>query len=394
MTTDAKQDRDADFDPVDPAFIADPYPVYAHMREQCPVARADRFGGYWLISRYSDVRESARDTEAFSSQGGIVIPPAGNPMPFIPIELDPPEHTEYRRPMQSWFSVSRMLELEDDIREMVVERLDPVVADGHADLCAELAGPIPPMVIARLLGVDRSDWRMFQQMAEQMIAAAESGDTEANAAAGGRLVGYLWEQIEARRAEPRDDILTRMTQLEISGEPIAADKVLGLALFTLLAGHETSTSAIGAMLMHLARDQEAQQRLREESHIIPRTVEEILRYDPPVQNLARTLTCDTTVGGVNLSAGDRVLLSWASANRDASVFSEADTLVIDRPNNGHLAFGYGMHRCLGANLARLEMRVVLEEVLRRIPTFRITNEADVVVGGVLARGPRVLPISW
>jgi len=390
MTIDAKQDRDADFDPVDPSFIADPYPVYAQMREQCPVARADRFGGYWLISRYDDVRDAARDTEVFSSQGGIVIPPAGNPMPFIPIELDPPEHTQYRRPMQSWFSVSKMAELEDDIREMVVERLDAIVADGHADLCAEIAGPIPPMVIARLLGVDKSDWRMF----EQMIAAAESGDGEANAAAGGRLIGYLWEQIEARRAEPKDDILTRMTQLDIEGEPITADKVLGLALFTLLAGHETSTSAIAAMLMHLARDQQAQQRLRQEPKIIPRTVEEILRYDPPVQNLARTVTRDATVAGVTLSAGDRVLLSWASANRDANVFSDADTLVIDRPNNGHVAFGNGVHRCLGANLARLEMRVILEEVLRRIPTFRITNEADVVVGGVLARGPRVLPISW
>jgi cytochrome P450 len=394
MTTDTKQGTGADFDPADSGFIADPYPVYAWMREECPVARADRFGGYWLISRYSDVREAARDPEIFSSRGGIVIPPAGNPMPFIPIELDPPEHTEFRRPMQSWFSVSRMQELEDDIRKMVVERLDPIVADGHADLCAELAGPIPPMVIARLLGLDKSDWQMFQQMAEQMIAAAESGDDDANAVAGGRLIGYLWEQIEARRAEPRDDMLTKMTQLSIGGEPIDPDKVLGLALFTLLAGHETSTSAIGAMLMHLARDQEAQQRLRDEPKIVNRTVEEILRYDPPVQNLARTVTRDTVVAGVHLAAGDRVLLSWASANRDASVFSDADDLVIDRPNNGHVGFGIGVHRCLGANLARLEMRVILEEVLRRIPTFRITTEADVVVGGVLARGPRVLPISW
>src|SRR5581483_5255097 len=205
--TETVSDRTPDFDPIDPAFIADPYPVYARMRESCPVARAERFGGYWVISRYADVREAARRPEVFSSQAGIVIPPAGNPMPFIPIELDPPEHSQYRQPMQSWFSARRMLELEDDIRQMVTERLDGIVDDGGADLCAEIAGPLPPMVIARLLGLDRSDWKHFREMAERMIEAAESGDEEANIASGGALLGYLWEQIEARRERPRDDML-------------------------------------------------------------------------------------------------------------------------------------------------------------------------------------------
>jgi hypothetical protein len=170
--------------------------------------------------------------------------------------------------------------------------------------------------------------------------------------------------------------------------------VLGLALFMLLAGHETSVSAIGAMIMHLARDQDAQQRLIDDPKIIPNTVEEILRYDPPIQNLARTVRRPVTVAGVDMIEGDRVLLCWASANRDARVFSDADSLVIDRPNNAHVGFGNGVHRCLGANLARLEMRVILEEVLRRIPGFRIADESGVLIGGVLARGPRELPISW
>jgi cytochrome P450 len=394
MTSDTASSARADFDPIDPGFIADPYPTYARMRESCPVARAERFGGYWVISRYADVRDAARDTETFSSHGGIVIPPAGNPMPFIPIELDPPEHSQYRQPLQKWFSATRMLELEDDIRRMVTEQLDAVVDDGQADLCAQIAGPLPPMVIARLLGLDRSDWKLFREMAEKMVEAAETGDQDANVAAGGALLGYLWEQIEARRAEPTDDLLTFMTSLEIDGAPITPDKALGLALFMLLAGHETSVSAIGAMLMHLARDQEAQKRLIAEPKIIPNTVEEILRYDPPIQNLARTVRKDVTVAGVDMVAGDRVLLCWASANRDASQFSDADSLVIDRPNNAHVGFGNGVHRCLGANLARLEMRIILEEVLRRIPGFRIADEDGVVIGGVLARGPRVLPIAW
>jgi cytochrome P450 len=220
---DTASERTPDFDPIDPGFIADPYPVYARLRESCPVARAERFGGYWVISRYADVREAARRPDVFSSQGGIVIPPAGNPMPFIPIELDPPEHSQYRQPMQSWFSAKRMLELEDDIREMVTERLDAIIDNGHADLCAEIAGPLPPMVIARLLGLDRADWKHFREMAEKMIEAAESGDEEANLASGGALLGYLWEQIEARRAEPRDDMLTWMTGMEIDGAPITPD---------------------------------------------------------------------------------------------------------------------------------------------------------------------------
>jgi cytochrome P450 len=394
MTSEATRQTPPDFDALDPIFTVDPHREYARLRQQCPVARTETFGGYWLLTRYDDVRDAARNAEVFSSRDSIVIPDVGNPVPFLPIQLDPPEHAQYRKPLQSWFSVSRLLTLEDDIRQMVTERLDPIVAKGQADLCAELAGPIPPMVIALLLGLDRSDWKMFQQMAEQLITAAERDDSAANTEAMTWLLGYMWEQIAARRAEPRDDLLTYMTEMEIFDEPIADDQVMGLALFTLLAGHETSTGAIGAMLMYLARDPHSQQRLRADPQIIPRAVEEVLRYDPPVPGLARTVRQNVAVAGIELAAGDRVMLSWASANRDPGVFSAPDTLVIDRPNNNHMAFGNGIHRCLGANLARLEMRVILEEVLRRLPPFRITNEADVVVGGVLARGPRMLPISW
>ena len=394
MTADVSPGPTSDFDVLDDEFVADPHAVYARLRAKHPVAHTDRYGGYWLITRYDDVREAARNTDAFSSRGGIVIPDVGNPLPFLPIELDPPEHSQYRKPLQAWFSVSRLMALQDDIREMARERLEPIVDRGHADLCAELAGPIPPMVIARLLGLDKSDWPMFRGMAAQMVTAAESGDAEANTEAMSWLFGFMTQQIVLRQNEPRDDLLTFMTQLKIDGAPISDQDVIGLALFTLIAGHETTTGAIGSMLMHLARDPAAQQRLRDEPAIIAKAVEEVLRIDPPVPNLARTVTQQVTVSGVRLGPGDRVLLSWASANRDAAAFTDPDTMIVDRPNNNHLAFGSGIHRCLGANLARLEMRIVVEELLARIPTFGIADGAEVVVGGVLARGPRVLPISW
>lgn len=394
MTAGVSPGSKSDFDVLDEQFVADPHAVYARLRSECPVAHADRYGGYWLISRYDDVREAARNTDVFSSRGGIVIPSVDNPLPFLPIELDPPEHSQFRKPLQGWFSMSRLMALQDDIRGMVVERLDSIVDLRCADLCAELAGPIPPIVIAQLLGLDKSHWPVFRAMAEQLVTAAERGDSAANIEAMGWLFTFMAEQIAMRKNEPQDDLLTFMSQLQIDGATITDQDAIGLALFTLIAGHETTTGAVGSMLLHLARDTAAQQRLREEPASIAKAVEEVLRLDPPVPNLARTVTREVTVGGVDLVPGDRVLLSWASANRDADAFSEPDTLVIDRPSNNHLAFGTGIHRCLGANLARLEMRIIIEEVLARIPTFRIADEAEVVVGGVLARGPRVLPIIW
>jgi cytochrome P450 len=287
-----------------------------------------------------------------------------------------------------------MEKLEEPIREVVTELIDAIEADGHADFGRALAGPLPPIVIALLFGLPRSDWARFQSVSEDMVAAAEAEDLERGAAASMELLGYLHNEIAARRAEPRDDMLSRMLGIEIDGEPISADAVLGLAFFLLMAGHETTVGGISMMLMHVGLNPGVKQRLIEDPRLIGKAVEEVLRLEPPIQNLARTPSRDVCLHGATIIAGERVLLGWGSANRDSAVFDDPDDFVLDRPRNPHLAFGDGIHRCLGANLARLEMRVVLEEVIKRLPGYQITDTKDIVIGGVLARHVRRLPVHW
>jgi cytochrome P450 len=381
-------------EPNRPDYIRDPYPTYRDLRLKCPVAHSDDFGGFWMLSRYHDIREAARDTELFTSSQGVTLPPVGNPMPFLPIELDPPEHPKYRRAMQTWFSVREIEKLEPTVRAVVSGLIDTIEPDGHADLTQALAGPLPPIVIALLLGLPQEDWPRFRKLAETMVAAAEEEDQERGAVSGMELMGYLYAQIEARRTAPADDMLTRMIGIEIDGEPIAADAVLGLAFFLLMAGHETSVGGISMMLMHVAKNPDVQQRLIDDPLLIPKAVEEALRLEPPIQTIARTVSRDVCMHGVDLAEGDKVVLAWGSANRDTAIFDRPDEFVVDRARNPHIAFGDGIHRCLGAALARLEMRIVLEEVLRRIPGYRISDESQVEVGGYLARHVRRLPVQW
>ncbi|HEY1973496.1 MAG TPA: cytochrome P450 [Pseudonocardia sp.] len=385
----------ADYDPLDEQTLRDPYPLYQGFRQDKPIARADAFGGFWVITRYADVKAAAADTETYSSAtGGITIPPFGNPVPFIPIEVDPPEHAGYRKPLQGWMSKGRMVALEHELRRIVDGVLAPLLARGHGDLAVELAEPVPSIVLARVLGLPEADWSRFMRLGHTIVDAGERSDLETAGAAVFELMAYLNEQIEQRRATPGEDMLSQIVHMRVGGRPMSDQEVLGAAFFLVEAGHETTVGAIGTMLLHLARHPEQRRRLIEDPELIGGAIEEALRFDPPIQNLARTLTRDVTLHGVHMKAGDRVLLCWGSANRDEQTFERADELIIDRKRNHHVTFGSGVHHCLGAPLARLEMRVVLEKVLEHMPEYRVENEDEVVVGGLIARRVKRMPVVW
>jgi cytochrome P450 len=382
------------YDPSDPATMRDPYPFYQRFRADEPVARASAWGGFWLMSRYADVRAASLDTETYRSADGVTLPPFGNPMPFIPIEIDPPRHTLYRKPLQRWFSKGRMAELERDIRKIVSDRIDAFLPDGRADLAQELAEPVPAITLARILGLPDSDWSMFQQLGQTICKAGEDEDLETAGKAVFELMGYLNSQIEQRRRHPSDDIISQIIDMQLDGEPMNEQDVLMTTFFLVEAGHETSVGGLGTMLLNYGRRPELRARMVADPALIPGAVEEALRFDPPIQTIGRTVAADTELHDVILRKGDKLVLCWGSANRDEQVFERADEMVIDRPRNNHLAFGHGIHKCLGAPLARMEMQVVLEEVLRRIPEYRIEDESKVVVGGFLARGVKCLPVVW
>ncbi len=382
------------YDPTDPATMRDPYPFYQRFRADEPVARAAAWGGIWLISRYADVRAAALDTETYRSRDGVTLPPFGNPMPFIPIEIDPPRHPLYRKPLQRWFSKGKMAELERDIRAIVSARIDGFAGAGRADLATELAEPVPAITLARILGLPDSDWSMFQQLGQTICQAAEKEDLETAGTAVFELMGYLNGQIADRRKNPTDDIITQIIGMDLDGEPMSDEDVLMTTFFLVEAGHETTVGGLGTMLLNYGRRPDLRRRMIEDPSLIPGAVEEALRFDPPIQTIGRTVSEDVCLHDVTLRAGDKVVLCWGSANRDEQTFDRPDEMIIDRPRNNHLAFGNGIHKCLGAPLARMEMTVVLQEVLRRIPDYRIENEDDVEVGGFLARGVKRLPVTW
>jgi cytochrome P450 len=385
--------NDASFRLPEPAVAKDPGVYYETLRGQCPVAHTDAYGGFWLMSRYRDVYDAILNTDIFSSASCITIPVL--PKPPVPcLEQDDPEHRKYRRPMQAWFTVARMSALEPRVRQIVTDHLDPIVADGRCDLATALARPIPPIVIGLLFGLPEDDWRWFGERGNAFMHLAAAGDLEGSAAAIADVRNYLSEALEQRRLEPRDDILSNILAMTIDGEPISNDRALSLAEMVLGAGHETTVGAIGGLLYQVARCPEIRDRLIADPSLIEKAVEEAVRVEAPFPGLGRMITDDCAVGGVPMPAGDRVMLLFGSANRDPDQFESPEEFRIDRSRNPHLGFGAGVHRCVGAPLARLEMRIVLEEVLRRLPDLRIEDEEAVEVRYALGRSFVSLPVAW
>lgn len=233
----------------------------------------------------------------------MTLPPFGNPMPFIPIEIDPPRHNLYRKPPQRWFSKGKMAELERDIRQIVSDRIDAFHGDGRADLAAELAEPVPAITLARILGLPDSDWSMFQQLGQTICKAGEEEDMETTLAGVMQLMGYLTEQINDLKQNPTDDIITQIIGMDLDGEPMSDEDILMTTFFLVEAGHETTVGGLGTMLLNYGRRPDLRRRLVEDPSLIPAAVEEALRFDPPIQTIGRTVTSDTCLHDVNHAQG-------------------------------------------------------------------------------------------
>jgi cytochrome P450 len=377
----------------DSAVAKDPGPFFEELRGTCPVGRADVHGGFWTLVRYADVHEATLNTQIFSSAAGVTIPP-GNYPPSLCLEQDDPEHRVFRRPMNSWFSPARMEALEGEIRKLVSRLLDEVIDDGSCDIGAVLATPVPAVVAGMLLGLPEEDWGWFRDRSETSLRCASNGDLEGAGVASMELAGYLGGKLEHRRADPQEDLLTEIVRMEVGGAPIGVEQGISLAYLLLVAGHETTVGAIGGLLYRVARDHQVRDQLIADPSLIPNAVEEALRLEPPLMGLGRIVTQDTEVAGVPIPAGERALLMFGAANRDPEVFDDPESFRLDRHPNRHLGFGVGIHRCVGAPLARAEMRVVLEEVLRRMPGIRITADAGVTVSYHFTRAFSAIPVVW
>ncbi len=390
---------DSDFDVLSPQYLNEPYAIWDELRLTCPVAHTDRRGSTWLPTRYRDVVDLAHDIDHFSSTEISVIPFNGErpEEPVLayglpPISADPPLHTWTRRLLLPWFSHRRVEGYEAMTRALCAELIDSFVTEGRADAAHDYAQQIPVRVIASILGVPSSLSDTFTGWVRDLLEFADDPVRRARGANG--LVGFFVEEVSRRRTEPGDDLLSDLMHSESDdGQPVDERLVLGVAALVLIAGVDTTWSAIGSSLWHLATHPGDCRRLVDDPEAMSLAVEELLRAYSPV-TMARVVTEDVEFEGCPMKAGDKVLLNFPAANRDPEVFEDADRVILDRQINRHVAFGSGIHRCAGSNLARMELRVALEEWLGRIPEFRLSEGAEVTWAGGQIRGPRQLPVVF
>ena len=387
-----------DFDHVDPGYAARAPEIWDELRGECPVAHSDRYGGTWLPVRHEDVCAIAKDTDTFSSNGVVVhdgrpeIPP---PVGFAPpITSDPPFHRIAREFLLPAFAPKPIEARRETTRETCRELLDDLLADvesGRTDIvdaALSYTQHIPVQVIADMLGVPRSDGDQFRVFIHRIM---EAPGTEQRVEYEDSIDFYLDTLIAARAEEPQNDLISHMTHATIEGHRLEHEHVRGTCGLLIIAGVDTTWSAIGASLWHMAQHPEDRRRWIEDPEVRPFAVEEFLRFYAPV-TMARLVANDTEFAGRSMRADDWVLLPFPAANRDPEAFEDADKFVIDRLRNRHVAFGLGIHRCLGSNLARMELTVALEEWMARVPHFELADPAGVTWSTGQIRGPRTLPV--
>jgi hypothetical protein len=384
-----------DFSHLEPEWSADPYPIQDELRQRCPIAHTERFGGGWLPTRYEDVAAIAYDTEHFSSRSIIMsnfrppldeAPAGGSP----PISSDPPFHHDARKLLLPAFTKAAVARQEPATRAFCHSLIDAFGARAVVDAASEYAQHIPIRVIADMLGFPPEDGPRFREFVENTLEGVNQEPDERIERVQ-QLFDYLLAQIRDHVDHPRDDLTTFLIDAELYGSKLEAEHVAGTMALLLIAGIDTTWSAIGASLWHLAKTPRDRERLTAEPALLPTALEEFLRAFAPV-TMARLVKEDMHWHGVGMKADDWILLSFPAANRDPAQFDHADQIVIDREVNRHAAFGLGIHRCVGSHLARMELRVALEVWLERIPEFSLADPAAVTWSAGQIRGPRALPL--
>jgi cytochrome P450 len=383
-----------DFDHTDPHWTENPYPIWEELRAASPVVHTGRFLGCYMPTTYEAVREISYDTEHFSSRRVIVRdvrPPITSRAP--PITSDPPEHKPAKQLLLPPFTPDATKKLEPRVRAICNELIDGFIADGKCDAAARYSKHIPTRTIAHMLGIPEKDSDLFIKWIHEILELGIKDDSSLMRAVQ-EMTAYFAGHVEARKQNPTDDLITTLMNAKTKdGQPLAPEHVLGSVRLLLIAGIDTTWSAIGASLWHLARTPSDRERLIAEPELMPGAIEEFLRAFSPV-TMAREVMKDTTISGCPVKAGNMVLLSFPAANRDPAAFPDPDKVVIDRKENRHAAFGLGIHRCVGSNLARMEMTVAIEEWLKRIPDFRLDPAGKVKWSEGTVRGPRQLPLLF
>ena len=402
----------ADYDPMRQfaelaGDVRDPYPMFEGIRAETPVLHIELGGGpgryrhdekapriteLFTVSSYELAQQVLTDHERFSSAATAMT--VGPVMGRTILEMDPPEHQRHRALVARAFR-ARVLDQWRDavIGATVTELVDAFVADGHADLVPQLTFPFPVRVIARILGLPEADWPDFVRLSTQVIAVMRNWDGAV--AAGRELRGYFAEIIADRRKHPRDDLVSQLIAAEVDGRRLSDDEIYPFLLLLLPAGVETTYRSSGNLLFGLLSHPDQLDRVRADRSLVPQAIEETLRWETPVLSVARLATQDVELGGVRIPAGGFVAVSLGAANRDPHRYADPDAFDVMREDVQSTAFGNGIHKCLGMHLARMEMRVLLDAVLDRLPGLRLDPAAeDTHIHGLIFRSPPNLPVRF
>jgi cytochrome P450 len=381
------------FNPYSYEFHDDPFTVYRQLRDEAPCYHHAELG-FWALSRYDDVVEALHDPDTYCSRYGITLED-GNPLPML-LTTDPPEHTRLRRLVSRAFTPRRIADLEPSIRALSTRYLDGFRDRRNVDLIPDYAALLPMDVISKMLGVPDGDQQQLRKWSDLLLHRAEGipDVTPEGIEAAVHLLKYFGAFVVDRRANPGgDDFTAALIAAEPDGEALTDEQVVGFCFLLIIAGNETTTKLLGNTLLALQRYPEEKAKVLADHARIPALVEEMLRYEGSTQVMARTLTRDATLHGEVMPAGAKVLLLLGSANRDERAFTDPDVLDVDRTGPHHVGFGHGIHVCLGAALARLEMRVSLEEFLTRHPAYEIDEHDLGRVHSGNVRGYSRMPMS-
>jgi cytochrome P450 len=363
---------------MDPEMAANPQPIFKVLRDDMPVMSVDMPGGAGvLLTRKAEIDEALRHPEIFSSNMDAVD--LKNKRPMIPLQIDPPEHKKFRKLLDPLFSPHKMAPMDDEVSALVNRLIDGFIDRGEVDFAKEFSIPFPSQVFLTLLGLPLEELDRFLTMKDGIIrpdhvtgklyGSREATDYQQKIADS--VYDYFNEILDERELQRRDDLLSHFLDAEVEGDRLSREDILDICFLFLIAGLDTVTATLDCMFSFLAQHPEQRRQLVEDPGLIPNAIEELLRWETPVMGVARVAVADTELAGCPVRAGDQVMIMIGSANTDEAEFPDADQVRFDREVNRHIAFGGGIHRCLGSNLARLELRVALREWHRRIPDYEV-----------------------
>ena len=392
------------FNPMDPEFLADPYPTYHRLRAEDPVYQSPL--GFWVLTRYDDVSAVLRDPRFIKEPlAALVAARFGAEVPrgvgLSMLDRDPPDHTRLRGLVSKAFTPRVVDGLRSRIQQIVDELITRVQAAGSMDVIEEFAYPIPVNVICEMLGVPLADHERFKGWSLDIARGLDSiwlpPDSEVprrSAASRHAINDYFRGLIAQRRASPRGDLLSALIAAEEAGDKLNEEELLATCILLLIAGHETTVNLIGNGVLALLRNPGELKRLRETPGLIMTAVEELLRYDGPVQRTARVASAEATIGGRTIAKGEMVMPFIGAADRDPSQFPDPDRLDLTRADNRHIAFGWGIHFCLGAPLARVEGQIAIDALVRRLPRLELMTDAPEYRQSLTLRGLKTLPVKF